>query len=234
MIDHKVYEITTLENGQILAQEKDDSMFPSVSVDLSDGQELGINENATGTLIERKLNHEIQTIDIICLYTPESICHGHETGCTIQVQYYIDLMDEKCELAITETNTAFIQSGVSSRLRLVHSGMLSQGSYVEEKYMCTVLKDIKNGYDAYSEIHDLRDQYGADLVTILAKNMTHLDSTTSEEFRVCGCGNIYNSKSKNAYSIVDKECAINKFSVAHEIGECFCLESPSNIIYTVM
>ena len=232
-MDQKVYEITTLENGQILVQEKDDSMFPSVSVDLSDDQDLEINENVTGTLKERILNDDIQIIDIMCLYTPESICHGHETGCTIQSQYYIDLMDEKCELAITETNTAFTQSGVSSRLRLVHSGMLSQESFVEEQYMCTVLKEIKNGNDAYSEIHDLRDQYGADLVTILAKNMTHLDATTNEEFRVCGCGNMYNSKSKNAYSIVDKECAINKFSVAHEIGECFCMKSPSNlIIYT--
>jgi hypothetical protein len=79
-----------------------------------------------------------------------------DAGSTAAIQSAINL-------AITESNDAYAASGVSQRLRLVHAVELA---YTTAGFD-TDLNRITSTNDGYlDELHALRDQYGADFVSL--------------------------------------------------------------------
>lgn len=110
------------------------------------------------------------------------------------------------QLAVDETNLSFEKSNVQTRLNIVHTHMVD---YQEDN----IIKDLENltsKHDGFmDEIHDLRDQYCADIVVLIEDLNDY-------------CGVSYlNADSEHAFCIVSKECATGYYSFGHEIGHLF-------------
>lgn len=128
-------------------------------------------------------------------------------------------------LAVDEANETFVQSAIATRLRLVHQ---QEVDYQE--------LGVWTGWDLFAltvglgpamrEVHRLRDQYGADLVTLLADAQD-----------VCGQAwvppwpAVYFSFL--GYSIVDWSCATGGYTYAHELGHCLgCNHDRDNTLFS--
>jgi hypothetical protein len=123
------------------------------------------------------------------------------------------------QLAIDVANDAYAESGITSRLRLVH---------MEE-----VEYDEATGWDGYTDhlvrlgvpddgyfdhIHELRDRLGADLVCLI------VEDTDPDVFGngTCGLAPVMQELSPDfeslAFSVVSRECSADNWTLAHEVG----------------
>jgi len=94
------------------------------------------------------------TLDVMVVYTPaaRSAAGG------------ITAMNALINLAVTETNTAYSNSGVTPRLRLVHT---EEVNYTESGDSSTDLNRLKDTVDGFMDnVHNLRDIHGADMVSL--------------------------------------------------------------------
>jgi hypothetical protein len=113
-------------------------------------------------------------------------------------------------LAVSETNTAYANSGINQRIRLVHS---VEVSYTETGDMGTDLSRLRATADGYMDnVHTLRNTYKADLVSLFVANGGS----------ACGIAYVMSSVSTgfapNGFSVVDKDCATGNYSFGHELG----------------
>jgi hypothetical protein len=106
------------------------------------------------------------------------------------------------QAAIDATNTAYINSRVRQRVRMVHS---QEFQYVES----TGSADL-SALRGSSLIQGLRDTHRADLVAEI-----------SEVTGVCGIGYLMGGtggNSNNAFTVTARSCAVGNLSFAHELG----------------
>ncbi len=216
-IGKKVYNfVTDMDTGLIKVRESDVTSLPIEDKNKS-------NDSASINPTSRKLEMEPMTaqdlrdgdddgstIDVMCLWTPQALCaeNGQQPGCNVNNVSYNNVMRNKCNLAIRETNVAYEHSGALTLLNLVYSGIIHD-QYVEEKNMCDTLPLFQRGGDiAYSRVRELRALKKADLVHMIV----------NEDHMQCGCGNVYNGNSDQAYSVSHRECTTGYFSFGHEIG----------------
>lgn len=143
------------------------------------------------------------TIDVLVAYTPAT---RSAAGGTAAMQSLV-------ALAVSETNTGYSQSQVSQRIRLVHS---TEVQYTEssdnDAGWSSDLSRLKSKTDGHMDsIHALRDQYGADLVVLIAEKSAY-----------CGLGYMMNTLSgafeSSAFCVVARTCATGYYSFAHEMG----------------
>lgn len=119
------------------------------------------------------------------------------------------------DLAALETNMAFENSRVSLFLRVVHAQGLV---YVESGSMAADLQRLRvNGDGFLDEVHGLRDQYGADVVSLFVANTS-------------ACGRSYNMGNPPsvefapfAFNLVSQGCATGYYAFGHELGHNFGL-----------
>jgi peptidyl-Asp metalloendopeptidase len=138
-------------------------------------------------------------IDVMVIYTPAARIAA---GGTNAIQALITL-------AFTESNTAYQQSLINPRIRLVYQQEIA---YTESGSFSTDLSRVTNPSDGYmDEVLGLRNTYGADLVSLW------IDNSAS-----CGIGWLMGSLSpafeSNGYSVVYWSCATGYYSFAHEMG----------------
>lgn len=144
---------------------------------------------------------EPTTVDILILWTPRAQqSTGSEAAMQAALQNFVN-----------NTNTAYINSGIEQRVRLVHS---QRTEYVEHSAssgtpMGTDLSRLRNNGDGImDEAHTLRNQYGADLV--------HLVSGVANG----ACGIAYllfpGGNSSNGFGVTAYSCGWSTF--AHELG----------------
>jgi len=139
-------------------------------------------------------------IDILVVYTPAA---ATSIGGTAE-------MENRINIAMQNLNLAMTNSGVATQFRLVHTQELV---YNESGSMFTQLEDLREpGDGVMDEVHDLRDQHKADLVSMITNSNT-----------VCGIANFgYEAntpKPELGFSIVNKNCLGNdSYTFAHEIG----------------
>lgn len=115
--------------------------------------------------------------------------------------------------SVANANLAYTNSGVNAELRLVYSGKLS---YTETP--SDILRDLTSietrGDNVADEVHTLRDQYGADVVTLFGEGYRNSGS--------CGIGELMQTNSTSfaayAFNVVDRSCALANLSYAHEVG----------------
>lgn len=110
--------------------------------------------------------------------------------------------------AISESNSAYENSGVNLTLRLVHTMEVSEA---ESGNFSTELSRLRiDGDGFYDSVHDARDLYGADVVVLIQNSGN-----------ACGIGYLLSLSSPNAgygFSVTARNCATGYYSFSHEIG----------------
>lgn len=140
------------------------------------------------------------SIDVLVLYTQSAE----------QVMGGVEGTQNTIDLAITESNTGFQQSGINIKFDLVHSQKVDYSE--SQNNFSKILGELKNSNDGVlDDIHALRDQYGADVVTLIVNRpllcgKTYQNNGTSADF------------SSHAFSVLHHSCATGYYSFAHEIG----------------
>ncbi|MEA3276095.1 MAG: M12 family metallo-peptidase [Pseudomonadota bacterium] len=138
-------------------------------------------------------------IDVMVVYTPNARI---SVGGTTAMQALIDL-------AVSETNTAYLESQISHRINLVHSyevNYSSSGSFDID------LNRLTSNTDGYmDDVHPTRDQYSADLVSLFTNNGQY-----------CGIAWVMTALTTgfeaNGFNVVFHGCATGYYSFGHELS----------------
>ncbi len=139
------------------------------------------------------------TIDLLVAYTPIITA---TVGRPSDVESLLDV-------AVAESNTSYINSHVSQRVRLVH---VQEVPYTEVNAFGTNLTSLRLGSDGLSGVAAMREQYGADIVTLLVR---------TQQGDACGIGFLMTSVSAafsvSAFNVVDATC-LPLYTLPHELG----------------
>ncbi len=194
-IGGKMYQVMSIGNGVHAIYEIDQSAFPDELPPIP-VEEQEISEEADQSSQEDSAS----IIDIMVVYTDDSRAAAGGTSS----------INAQINLAISETNQSYANSGISQRVRLVHT---QEVSYPETGNMGTDLNRITSTSDGWlDQIHTWRDTYCADMVSFWVEN-----GGSS-----CGIAWIMQTVSNNfqssAFSVVDRGCATGNFTFGHELG----------------
>ena len=137
-------------------------------------------------------------IDVLVVYTAEArLAEGGNSA-----------IESLIDLAESETNAAYSNSGVGHVVRVVHKQEIS---FSESGFSFSgFLNSAQDG--SISGLHDLRNTHGADLVVVL------VDGDDS----LCGLAFLMNPVSSSfapyGYSVTQTNCATGNYTFGHEIG----------------
>ncbi len=183
------YQIRPDANGFQIIQEINDAALPP---DLHKPMPTADTATADTLAPAAVQADDGSVIDVLILYTDAA---RSAAGSATAIQTLINQ-------SIVQTNNAFSNSQVNTRLRLVYSGELA---YTEAGFD-TDLQRLASTSDSFlNEAHTLRDQYGADLVSLLVA-----------ERSACGIAYVGNN-AQYGFSVVNYDCAPN-LVLAHELG----------------
>lgn len=116
----------------------------------------------------------------------------------------VDGVNAHIALAIAESNQAYSNSQINTQLRLVHTSEVQNAS----GNMSADLSALTSSTDGVMDhIHDLRNQYGADMV-----------SWFQESSQYCGIAWLSGTSASHGFSVVASNCATGYYSTAHELG----------------
>jgi hypothetical protein len=207
--DHRTFEITIEPDGQYSVAELDPGAFPTDDPQLDDlhfevleapdayiGDQLVSTADAavTGTPV---------TIDVMVVWTPaaEAASGGRAA------------MESLALNSVANANLVYRNSGVNAQLNLVHA---TQVDWVETPTSITTdLTAIRSvGDGKLEEVHALRTQYGADVVSLFGEGYRNSGA--------CGVGGLMSTVSTSfasyAFNVVDRTCAVGNLSFVHEVG----------------
>ena len=118
-------------------------------------------------------------------------------------------MEALINLAVEETNTAFANSQISPRLRLVH---MAEVNYTETGNMGTDLSRLRGKTDGYmDEVHAWRDAYAADQVSLIESTGNYCGIA----YLMTSVGSYFQS---SAFAVVHRSCATGYYTFGHEWG----------------
>jgi len=138
-------------------------------------------------------------IDVLVAYTPAARANR---GGTAAMKAHINL-------AVAETNQAYQNSQINTRLNLV---MAAEVNYSESGDIITDLSRLRGKSDGYmDEVHGWRESVKADMVSLI-----------SVDNQYCGIAymmtNLSNYSESFAFSVVHVTCATSYYSFGHELG----------------
>jgi hypothetical protein len=136
-------------------------------------------------------------IDVMVVYTPAARAAA---GGTTAMQAHVNLM-------ISQTNTAYANSNITTRLRLVRT---DEVGYTESGDMDLDLNRITNCSDGFMDIVcTWRNTYSADLVALIVENGQY-----------CGIAwlNDSSADAPRGFSVTLRTCATANITFAHEVG----------------
>lgn len=181
--------------------------------DLPEGQEPKCNgdcdqsnEVDVDTISDDPADYD--TIDTMIVYTYQAMCAeaSQEFPCEITPENKKPIED-RAALAVEEANTAYELSGVLGRQRLLHVEMVDE-TYMEKETFDEMLDDLSSTDDGVIDgVHALRDEYGADLVSMFVNNAVS-----------CGLAWLFNTAPQNGFSVVCTDCSTGYYSYAHELA----------------
>ncbi len=183
-----VYEIVMKGEKQILV-ELDQSLFPECAGDVK-------GETSKDSVVENigVGSDSGDRIDVLVVYTTatKNVLGGDTQAQTLAQQ------------AIDATNTAYINSKIRQRVRIVHA---AEYQYVETSSASTDLSALRNN----ASIQALRNTHNADLVAMIG-----------EIQGACGIGYLMGAVSTNSqnngFTFTGRTCAVGNLSFAHELG----------------
>ena len=134
-------------------------------------------------------------IDVMVVYTPAA---RSAVGGTAAMNTLIDL-------AVTETNQGYSNSGILPTMNLVYK---VEVSYTESGSFSTDLDRLEGKADGYMDnVHTLRDTYNADMVGLLTNDSAY-----------CGLASTIMATEAQAFQVTYWDCATGYYSFAHEFG----------------
>ena len=195
----KIYEIRPAGNGLTIINQIDPKKFPP------DDNVVSSAPNLTDAVMSMDLS--TTTIDVMVVYTTQA---RQDAGSVGAIESLIDL-------AVADANMAYENSLVPQKLNLVHTAEVNytEPASNDSSAELTALKDPADG--VMDNVHTLRDQYNADIVTLFITNAKKADGTD-----VCGIGYQMDSGNKDdfaalAFNVVPLDC-ISNLSYPHELG----------------
>lgn len=183
-----VYEIVPRGNKHILV-ELNQELFPECGGEIKGDESFKNQSNGLSTVDSG------DRIDVLVVYTTAT---KNFLGGDAQAQTF-------SQQAIDATNTAYLNSKIRQRVRMVHA---QEYLYTETSSASTDLSNLRNN----PEIQALRNTHNADLVAMIG-----------ELQGVCGIGYLMGSNQQsgspaNGYSATARNCAVGNLSFAHELG----------------
>ena len=139
----------------------------------------------------------VSSIDVAVFYTAAARDGATALAGVAGITGLVDLMFENA-------NAAYQSSGVMQRIRLVP---LAEVAYVESGESGVDLDRLTRRDDGFMDaVHDIRDDYGADLVHLVA-----------DPEDVCGIA-WFNPGEAFAFGLSGYSCAVGEYTFAHELG----------------
>ena len=156
---------------------------------------------SAGRMLDIDIDDDVIEIHVLGLWTPYAECRRSDLtrGCNRTSQTASNMID-MLDLAVKETNDAYALSGVNAELVLVHSELIeyteaaSNTSEVALHHLTSTTDGI------IDDVHDLRSQYGADLVAMII-----------DDDEYCGIANLGPYKS-GMFSVTSWRCATGYYS----------------------
>lgn len=187
---NNVYRISELDSA---AFPSDDPEFDGLFVADSAG-------SSASTSTPTAQADALTQIDVMVLWTPAA--RAAVGGSQASIESLV-------QSAVANANLAYTNSGINARLRLVHA---EEASYTETTIQNDLTALRTNGDGVLDAVHSLRNQYGADVVTLLGSGYAGS----------CGIGYMMGAPSTSfapyAFDVVDQSCAAGYLSYAHEVG----------------
>mmetsp|Transcript_4764 Transcript_4764/g.6891 ORF Transcript_4764/g.6891 Transcript_4764/m.6891 type:complete len:1246 (-) Transcript_4764:33-3770(-) len=159
----------------------------------------------------RRLVDSPERLDVMVLYTKNAMCSaaGFSRGGRCEAKSINKATIEGLiNLAVAETNTAYELSGINTRLNLVH--IHYEANYDDHSNGWeTTLEALRNSNDNVLDyVHSMRNQYGADFVSMLVDTGSY-----------CGIGYRPETPSAgDAFSLSKWSCATGYYSFGHELA----------------
>jgi len=198
------YQIESTNDGLTLLREIDDAGFPPdhpgggepVAPRVTQKSLLRTPRDAMAMAGDELLKSDsAATIDVMVVYSNQTAAAAG-TAIGAQIQQAVDT-----------ANLVYANSGITTRLRLVH---YEQVDYNESGDFPTDLNRLTTAGDGYMDnVPTLRDTYGADLVSLFV-----------ESAQYCGYGWI-GPDPNYAFSVINRGCASGNYSYPHELGHNF-------------
>ena len=186
----------------------------------------------------RALDTSYSYIGILVLWTSNAECRaaGRSRGCS-RSSLTKAAIRGLIDLAIAETNVAYVQSGVNAELLLVHAAHTNyndSGDFADALYR---LRDSNDGY--MDEAHSLRSQYGAGKSNYALPSLLYIPLLNSlllypisnsqpptidavaliiDNSQYCGIAYLGPSKDR-MFSVTQYSCATGYYSFGHEVGQ---------------
>ncbi len=189
----KLFQIRFAGGGVHEVQEIDPLLLPSEDEPLEPAVELDAAEAVEAVADDGSL------IDVFVAYTPAARAGAGGTTA----------MEALVNLAIAETNQAYLNSGAIQRVRLAGTAELA---YTESGDMSNDLNRLRQASDGHlDQVHALRDGSSADLVHLIV-----------ESGGSCGVGYVMSFVSSSfasyAFAVTKRSCVSPNLTFAHEIG----------------
>jgi hypothetical protein len=196
----RTYEVSYAGGGVNDIRELDPASFPTDDPEVPDAPGQAYADQIVGTPV----GDAASQIDVMVVWTPAA---RTAVGGTTAMQNLVNL-------AVANANTAYANSQITTRLRLVHS---QEVSFTENAANIsadlTKLSTTNDG--SLEDVHTLREQYKADLVSLIGTGYASGSGA-------CGIGYLMTSVSTSfasaAFNVVDQLCAAGNLSLAHELG----------------
>ncbi|MCJ7693555.1 MAG: zinc-dependent metalloprotease, partial [Sedimentisphaerales bacterium] len=151
-----VYEIRYLSDGVHEVREIDPAEILACAGGLVSGHSTDLQYYPVAES-EIETTGDVNEVDVFVVYTPAA---RSGAGGTTAIKALINL-------AVDESNTAYQQSEIDLRLRLVHTEEVDYTESSGMDYDLEHLTDPNN--EDLNSVHDLRDTYGADMVSMLVE-----------------------------------------------------------------
>jgi len=190
------YQVRFAGNGVHANYEIDQTTFPSEAEPTA----VELSEEAIAAAESNPMADDGSVIDIMVVYTADARAGAGGTTA----------MENLINLAVTETNQSYTNSGINPQLNLVHT---AEVSYTESGDIQLDRNRLQNPSDGYMDnVHALRDTHMADLVPLVVENgggycgIAYIMTTVSTAFENFGFG------------VVARTCATGYYSFGHELG----------------
>jgi len=195
------YEIASTGNGLHEVRELDPASFPT------DDPPLLAPDIPPGANQPAAVAPALDTtalIDVLVVWTPAARA---AVGSSAAMQSLV-------ALAVANANTAYANSHIAAQLRLVYSAEVSFTETAPD-IAGDLGKLATNGDGALDTVQTLRNQYAADVVSLIGTGYTSGSGA-------CGIGYLMTTVStgfaSSAFNVVDQACAAGNLSFAHEVG----------------